>query len=212
MQVRLALMRPQYIIHNVIKNKLVLSNPEYRATVFGTFKDQMCMNSSKSLLCQHVVRPRLPSSILFAVGGWTGSHTNIIEAFDPRNDLWMRVAYPEDTPRANHGTVLLEESVYCVGGSDGVEVLSSVRRLALRTHTWHEVSPMHSRRCSVSVTVMDGCIYAMGGYDGHSILKTAERYDPRTNQWTLIAPMLEQRSDASCATLHSRVGEVNQII
>lgn len=216
MQVRLVLMSPLYIIRNVIENELVLSNPDYRATVLGSLNvimDEMSKNFSKSSLCHTAACPRLPSAILLAVGGWSGvSPTNIIEAFDPRNDLWTRVPYPHDSPRAYHGAVLLEGSLYCVGGFDGIERFSAVHRLDLRTNTWHELSPMHTSRCFVSVTVMDGCIYAMGGYDGHTRLTTAERYDPRSNQWTLIAPMHERRSDASCATLHGRVGEITQII
>lgn len=71
--------------------------------------------------------------------------------------------------------------------------------------TWHQVAPMHSRRCYVSVTVLNDFIYAMGGFDGYTRLNTAERYEPQTNQWTLIAPMHEQRSDAGATTLHDKV-------
>uniref|UniRef100_A0AAZ1XHW6 Uncharacterized protein n=1 Tax=Oreochromis aureus TaxID=47969 RepID=A0AAZ1XHW6_OREAU len=76
----------------------------------------------------------------------------------------------------------------------------------LTTHTWQELAPMHSYRCYVSVTAMDGYIYAMGGFDGYSRLNSVERYQPSTNQWTLIASMHQQRSDASCTTLHHKVG------
>ncbi|XP_017273103.2 kelch-like protein 10 [Kryptolebias marmoratus] len=207
--VRLALISPKYIIKNVIENEFVKSSPEYRATVLETLNlivDHMSKNFSKSLLCHSFARPRLPSSILLAVGGWTdGSPTNIIEAYDPRTDLWIRMDYPEHIRRAYHGAVFLNKSVYCVGGFDSVERFSTVHRFDLATHTWHEVSPMHSSRCFVSVTVMDEYIYAMGGYNGHSRLETAERYEPRSNQWTLIASMHEQRSDASSATLQNRV-------
>uniref|UniRef100_H3BX17 Kelch like family member 10 n=1 Tax=Tetraodon nigroviridis TaxID=99883 RepID=H3BX17_TETNG len=75
----------------------------------------------------------------------------------------------------------------------------------LNTGTWHEVAPMHYRRCYVSVTVLDGHIYALGGHDGTSRQKSAERYTPDANQWSLITPMHEKRSDASCATLNNKI-------
>ena len=38
-------------------------------------------------------RPRLPSEVLLAVGGWSGhSPTNIIEAYDSRADQWLNVS------------------------------------------------------------------------------------------------------------------------
>jgi len=210
MQVRLALMSPDYKIDNLFDNEVVKSNQECRMIVLKIlepFLDHMTRSYYKSITCQPLAPPRLPPALLLAVGGWSnGSPTNFIEAYDVRIDCWVNIAYTEQTPRAYHGAVFLDGSVYCVGGFDGVKQFSSVHRLELGTHTWQEVSPMHSSRCFVSVTVMDGYIYALGGYNGHERLQTAERYEPRSNQWTLIASMHEQRSDASCTTLHGRVG------
>ena len=86
-----------------------------------------------------------------------------------------------------------------------VDYFNSVKRFDPVKKTWHQVAPMHSRRCYVSVTVLSNFIYAMGGFDGYVRLNTAERYEPETNQWTLIAPMHEQRSDASATTLYGKV-------
>ncbi|KAM4562511.1 kelch-like protein 10 [Odontesthes bonariensis] len=207
--VRLALMSPDYITDNVVDNEVVKSNQECRMIVLKIlepFLDHMTSSYHKSTACRPLVPPRLPPALLLAIGGWSnGSPTNFIEAYDVRIDSWVNVAHTEQTPRAYHGAVFLDGSVYCVGGFDGVKQFSSVHRLELGTHTWQEVSPMHSSRCFVSVTVLDGYIYALGGYNGHERLQTAERYEPRSNQWTLIAPMHEHRSDASCTTLHGRV-------
>lgn len=64
---------------------------------------------------------------------------------------------------------------------------------------------MNARRCYVSVAVLGETIYAMGGYDGHHRQNTAERFNHRTNQWSLVSPMNAQRSDASAATLDSKL-------
>ena len=39
-----------------------------------------------------LTRPRLPHEVLLAVGGWTGSPTNLIEAYDSRADEWVSVS------------------------------------------------------------------------------------------------------------------------
>uniref|UniRef100_A0A8C4EEX8 BTB domain-containing protein n=1 Tax=Dicentrarchus labrax TaxID=13489 RepID=A0A8C4EEX8_DICLA len=208
--VRLALMSPEYIIDKVADNELVKASEECRPILLKTMEAMLDIRTrrfSDSSLCNPLARPRLPPDFLFAVGGWSGgSPTNDIEVYDVRADRWVNISNSEGVPRAYHGTAFLNGSLYCVGGFDSVEQYSTVDRFDLGLHTWHEVAPMHSCRCYVSVTAMDGCIYAIGGYNGRDRLETAERYEPSTNQWTLIAPMNEQRSDASCTSFGGKVG------
>ncbi|XP_068996663.1 kelch-like protein 10 [Embiotoca jacksoni] len=208
-KVRLALMVPEYVIDNVTHNEVVKACAECQMILVKTLEAMNDLRKnwfSESIICNFLTRPRLPTAILFAVGGWSeGSPTNTIEAYDVRADRWVNVINTDKTPRAYQGVAFLNGSVYCVGGFDGVVQFSTVHRFNLDAHTWQEVASMHSRRCYVSVTVMDGHIYAIGGYDGHNRLATAERYQPTTNQWTLIASMQDQRSDASCTTLHGKV-------
>ncbi|KAM9340226.1 kelch-like protein 10 [Symphorus nematophorus] len=206
-KVRLALTGMDYIEMNVLSNELVASKLDCVGVAQSALQICHMMTDKPTFVIYHpVARPRLPNTILLAIGGWSGGDpTNGIEAYDVNAGRWIDVTNDLERPRAYHGAVFLNGFVYCVGGFDRVEHFNSVRRLDLNTHTWHEVAPMHHRRCYVSVTVLNGCIYAMGGYDGHVRLSTAERYKPETNQWTLIAPMHEQRSDASCTTLNNKV-------
>ncbi|KAM9359147.1 kelch-like protein 10 [Symphorus nematophorus] len=208
--VRLALMSPEYLLENVADNKLVNASEECRPILLKAMEamiDIRTMRSSGSTLPNHLARPRWPSTILLAVGGWSvGSPTNAIESYDVRADRWVRIAHSEqEVVRAYLGVALLNGSLYRVGGYDGIEHFRTMDRFDLDTQTWQEVAPMHARRCYISVTVLDGYIYAIGGFDGDERLDTAERYLPSTNQWTMIAPMNEPRSDASCTTLHDKV-------
>ncbi|KAK9515820.1 hypothetical protein VZT92_026429 [Zoarces viviparus] len=190
--VRLAATSMECITENVSNNELVRASKECRPIL------------NRALLELH--RDISSDSILHTPAYCSGSPTNIIEAYNIRTDRWINVPNKdENAPRPYHGAVFLDGSVYCVGGFDSDEQFSSVHRFDLGTHTWQEVTQMHSSRCYVSTTVMDGCIYAMGGYDGHDPLRSAERYQPRINQWTVIAPMHERRSDASCTTINGKV-------
>ncbi|XP_076009804.1 kelch-like protein 10 [Genypterus blacodes] len=207
--IRLALMTPDYFMKKVRNNKMVMCNIECQDTV-KTAETLLNDGIVSSLGIYHpLARPRLPSSILFAIGGWIRNDiavaTNVIEAYDICTDRWVYVTDTQDAPRSNQGAVFLNGSLYCVGGHDGVEPLSSVQRFDLTTHTWHQVAPMKTQRCCVSITVLNGRIYAIGGYDIQSRLSTAECYDPETDQWMEIAPMHERRSQVSCTTFQGKV-------
>ncbi|XP_077580474.1 kelch-like protein 10 [Stigmatopora nigra] len=206
-KIRLALTSQEYITINVLTNQLVQNSRECLEMV--TFASRVINHmaaNSVSAYCNLVARPRLPSAILLAIGGWSGpSATECIEAYDVHANCWDYLFENMDQPRAYCGATFLNDAIYCLGGFDGTEHYNTVSRFDLRTRTWQEVAPMHSRRCYVSVTVLNGCIFALGGYDGHVRLKTAEYYRPETNQWTLVNSMHEQRSDASCTTLNDKI-------
>uniref|UniRef100_UPI003AADC43D kelch-like protein 10 n=1 Tax=Centroberyx gerrardi TaxID=166262 RepID=UPI003AADC43D len=212
-KVRLALMTSDYFMFNVKNNDLVEDSDDCKPIIINTLRAMCDLNMnrpSRSNYSNPLARPRLPSDILLAIGGRSvGTPTNAFEAYDARADRWVTVSNDEESTRAYHGAAFLNGFVYCVGGYDSADFSNSACKFNLVTRTWHQVAPMHSRRCCVSVAVLNGRIYAMGGYDGQAGLKTAERYEPETNQWTLIAPMHEYRSDACATTLHGKVGGFN---
>ncbi|XP_035385368.1 kelch-like protein 10 [Electrophorus electricus] len=205
---RMALMMPDHIMNNVKDNAVVKDSEDCKPFIINALRTMNDLNMngpSNTDFRNPLAHPRLPYTILLAIGGWSdGSPTNGGEAYDARADLWVNITQEEESPRAYHVAAYVNGLVYCVGGFDRIDYFSSVRKFNPETRTWHQVAPMHSQRCYISVAVLNGCIYAMGGFDGHVRLNTAERYDPVTNQWTRIAPMHERRSDASATTLHGK--------
>ncbi|XP_034397252.1 kelch-like protein 10 [Cyclopterus lumpus] len=208
-KVRLALMSMDYMWLKVLSNELVNTNTECLTMVRNALEAISHIRTSRPYvahLSNPLARPRLPNSILLAIGGWSSNNpTNGIEAYDIRADYWINVTNNCERPRASHGTAVLNGSLYCIGGFDREEHFNSVRKFDLSNRIWHEAASMCHRRCYVSVTVLGECIYALGGFDGCTRLSTAERYRPEANQWSLIAPMQEHRSDASSTTLHNKV-------
>lgn len=95
-----------------------------------------------------LARPRYPSEVLFAIGGWSGgSPTTIIETYDTKSDRWKCVL-DEDPygPRAYHRTVVLGSYIYVIGGFDGLEYFNSCRKFNTTTKVWEEVAPMNCKR------------------------------------------------------------------
>ncbi|KAK7896358.1 hypothetical protein WMY93_021683 [Mugilogobius chulae] len=208
-KVRLALINPEHFTQCIQSHILLQNNCATKAILRKTIQlmlDARTRGSNISLLPTYLAQPRLPCAVLVAVGGWSGnSPTNSIEAYDNRANRWVGVANSDETPRAYHGSVFLNGSVYLIGGLDGTTPFSTTHKYDLVNHTWQEVAPMHSRRCYVSVSLLDGFIYAMGGYNGELRLDTAEKYSPEANKWTVIGCMNELRSDASSTSFNGKI-------
>ncbi|NXW59122.1 KLH10 protein, partial [Eurystomus gularis] len=208
-KVRLARIQTEYFLKNVRTHDYVRDNEECKVLIIHTLMEMFNLNTHGPACLDFsnpLSRPRLPCAVLFAIGGWSGdSPINTIETYDARADQWVNVTCEQEGPLAYHGAAYLKDFIYIIGGFDGMDCLSSVKRFDPLQKTWQEVGSMHSQRCYVSVAVLNNNIYAMGGFDGHTRLNTAERYEPETNQWTMIPHMHEQRSDAGATTLHGKV-------
>ncbi|XP_021941807.1 kelch-like protein 10 [Zootermopsis nevadensis] len=105
----------------------------------------------------------------------------------------------------NHRTAVVGFDIYVIGGHDGDEVSNSCFCFNAVTKKCREISPMHVRRCCLSVAVLRGSVYAMGGEGNYETHRTAERYDCKANQWSWIAPMKIGRENASSAVLNGKI-------
>ncbi|KAM8883252.1 kelch-like protein 10 [Synchiropus picturatus] len=208
-KVRLALLNPDYIRIKVITNKWVKSDTDSLNIVDKATRiiHQLRTKGWNVKAQRHLVaRPRLPRSVLLALGGYNNTdRLHSIEAYDLRSDRWVTLTSTLEHPSVHHGVVFLNGFIYCIGGCNQGEYFNCVYRFDLKTSTWHEVACMHCSRYDTSVTTLSGYIYALGGSNERIQLRSAERYKPDTNQWSYIAPMYECRSKASCATLHGKI-------
>ncbi len=63
------------------------------------------------------IRPRIPHEIMLIIGGWSlGSPTNSIETYDSRADIWQNFAHCDKVPRAYHGSIVIGNCIYIIGG------------------------------------------------------------------------------------------------
>ncbi|XP_035211034.1 kelch-like protein 10 [Stegodyphus dumicola] len=209
--VRLGLLDTQYFMEKVKLHPFVENNESCKPIVIETIRFiwdlEMIEQKTQEVETPFLAIPRIPHSILFTIGGWSGgSPTNLVETYDTKADRWIRVPEADPSgPRAYHKLAVIGFDIYVIGGFDGNEYFNSCRCFNAVTKEWRNIAPMYSKRCYVSVATLDNLIYAMGGYDGHHRQNTAERYNYRTNQWSFITPMNIQRSDASASTLNGNI-------
>uniref|UniRef100_T1L3P7 Kelch-like protein diablo n=1 Tax=Tetranychus urticae TaxID=32264 RepID=T1L3P7_TETUR len=148
------------------------------------------------------IRPRIPGSIIFAIGGWQdGVPTSLIETYDYVTNKWFECKTGQRVPRAYHGIEVIGGVIYLVGGTNGAEILNTVNCFDPESRRWFQKANMYEQRCYVSTAVLDGQLYAMGGHNGLHRIRSVERYDLASNQWTRINEMNLARSDA-CAAIH----------
>ncbi|TRY73581.1 hypothetical protein TCAL_05038 [Tigriopus californicus] len=150
-------------------------------------------------------RPRIPSDFVLGIGGWNANPngpTTRVEVLNIRQQKWSlcpRLALPE--PRAYHGSIVLNKSLFIFGGYDGVDYLNDCIAFDLISKVWTQKPLMNDPRCYISAACVSGKIYAIGGYDGTQRLREVEAFDPVLNCWVSLSPMRFVRSDA-CAVAH----------
>ncbi|KAL4001457.1 CD84 antigen [Sarotherodon galilaeus] len=177
-KVRLALINPHYIMGILSGHEIVNRSKECRKILIRTVETMFDLKVSDHMLCNPLARPRLPSSIILAVGGCSkDSLINSIEAYNISANRWVNI------PNVS-------------------EVLQAYQGVAFVDGQGSRVAPMHACWSYVSVTTMDRYIYAMGGFDGTNQLTAIASMHKRrsdascttlhhkvADQWTLIRRM-----------------------
>jgi len=148
----------------------------------------------------------LPNGSILITGG--GISNAVYQAFivSSQNSNRLSVELVPKTPmnqtRKEHASVLLQNSVYVLGGYDGTlnSFLNSCERYDLETDEWKPVAPMWIAKCAFgATTVANRYIFAVGGYDGHERLNTIEKYDSKLDKWVLLDVQLKQPlSNSAC--------------
>lgn len=147
--------------------------------------------------------PLRGSQLIYVAGGYNGGYRqqslSTLEAFDPRRNVWIRLANM-GAPCSGLGACTLFGLLYTVGGRN-LSLQNNVESSALccynpMTNQWSAREPMNTPRNRVGVAVMDGCIYAVGGSQGSTHHSTVERWDPETNRWSFVSPMSVARLGA----------------
>ncbi|WKY10716.1 hypothetical protein Q1695_002798 [Nippostrongylus brasiliensis] len=159
---------------------------------------------------------RAPRDQLVMFGGWHSGRTHSrIDIFDAEKNDWKPLCDLSLVhPIAYHGSVVLNDELYVIGGTDGENHYSTVMKMNMRGE-WKEVAPMFETRTYISNSccVLDGMIYVCGGFDVRGLhqrrrndrLRCVERYDPKTNKWEKMPSMIQMRSDAAAVSAGGKI-------
>ncbi len=138
---------------------------------------------------------------LFTGGFWRsgagGPYTWVATAqlFNPATKVWTEAA-PMLTKRAYHTVVRLPNgNVLAVGGTDGMDILTSTEIYDPVANKWTPAASTHSPRGGSTATLLpSGKVLLVGGELAQLVgAKTVEVYDPALNTWAIVAPMSQGR-------------------
>lgn len=123
-------------------------------------------------------KPHRGTKLIYIAGGYKQHSLTSMEAFDPRNNAWLKLA-PMAQPCSGLGACVLFGLFYTVGGRN-LSMQSNVDSGALScynpmTNQWTELAPLNTARNRVAVGDLDGSIYAVGGSHGSTHQNTVER-------------------------------------
>ena len=145
--IRFGLMEKTFFDSEVIDNKQYMQLSRTRSGVQVLAKLDM---------------PRVPSELVFAVGGYTTKPTSSVEVFDTRSKRWSAPRTSPFPTHAYYGIAVQDGKLYVIGGF-GLEgqtnqFFQAAYCLDLSTKRWTNKSSMHNRRCYVSAVEFDGKI------------------------------------------------------
>ncbi len=131
---------------------------------------------------------------LYLLGGWDGERMRDevwrtqpqagAEAGDAAGaPLRWELAARLNTPASFFGAVVVNNSLYVVGGYDGQRALAEAAALDLTTGEWQRLPSMSTPRSGLTAIYDGMAIFALGG-GWTKAIDTHERYDAFANQWS----------------------------
>jgi len=126
---------------------------------------------------------------LYAVAGYTGKYTTILDCYDPETDTWEELPDVPLPARSYHTAVGYKGEVYVFGGSPGgssTQYLKDAYCYNVASKTWRRLADMPNPRASMASVVFKDKIYLLGGRNINSETPdySLMEYDPVLNTWT----------------------------
>lgn len=208
----------EFSAHQIWRDPLIMQNRQAQQQLaildrnhrdFLTGSGFLIVRDGFSLPCSvnpRQLRPRVPHSVLLAIGGWQqGQPTTLIESYDANCNLWFECQRRTLMPLAYHGIEYINGLLYICGGTDGSEILNELFTFdPIRGDCSQKVS-MRESRCYVSTSHLNGFLYAMGGHNGSQRMKSVERFDVANESWSHVQEMSVARSDASACVFNGKI-------
>jgi len=142
----------------------------------------------------------------FVPGAGTDATADLL-FFDLATGEW-RAGPALPGPRDHAAMVVLDDSLYLVGGYTGglTDPTDGVFRLDAPDGEWQEVGSMSTPRGALAATAIQGRLVALGGVDDTGeVLASVEVYDPDADRWTEAPAMSVPREHFGAAALDGRV-------
>ncbi len=123
------------------------------------------------------------------------------QVYESRPDKWQPLV-DLPGPLAGAAMVAADDSIFLLGGWDGVEMHDEVWKLAIGADgrpagNWQLFARLRSPRAFLGATVVEEELYVVGGHDGQQELSEADALDLATGDWRTLPPLSTPRGGLS---------------
>ncbi|MDT8447320.1 MAG: kelch repeat-containing protein [bacterium] len=139
----------------------------------------------------------------YLIGGWNGSYSNRVFAYDLERNSWNELA-PMKVARNHFAAVSVNGAIYVFGGhnQEQRDGLSSVEVYNPAANRWDTAPKLPTPRYNLTAEVVGGKIYVMGGLGGPQRL---EIFDPQTETWSRGEDLHTPRYRHTSASIEGKI-------
>jgi kelch-like protein 18 len=148
-----------------------------------------------------------------SIGNWiyvpggrtaTGDATDIVEAFDPLEQVWRQVS-PLPMPLYTFALAVFRNEIYLFGGRNDQGYANATLIYNPDQDSWRQATPMPTKRAYAAAATLGSRIYVVGGFDGQHEQSTCEVYSPETDTWETCEPLTQGRGGLGLAGVANRL-------
>lgn len=135
---------------------------------------------------------------LFDRGPKAPGRIDLVEAYDPATDTWVKRA-DMPTKRDGFGIGIVNNHIYAIGGGGWPQVgaggpfLTVIEAYDPKINRWERKNEMPALKLAFSTVVLEDVIHLIGGFTWQNrvpqYLATVDIYNPETEEWSDIPPM-----------------------
>ncbi|XP_009464662.1 PREDICTED: kelch-like ECH-associated protein 1, partial [Nipponia nippon] len=163
--VRCHSLTPHFLQMQLQKCEILRADSRSKDYLAQIFQDLTLHKPTQVLPCR---TPKV-GQLIYTAGGYYRQSLSYLEAYNPRDGSWIRLADLQ-TPRSGLGGCVVGGLFYAVGGRnnspDGNTDSAAIDCYNPMTNQWSPCAPMSVPRNRIGVGVIDGMIYAVGGSHG----------------------------------------------
>lgn len=163
--VRCHSLTPHFLQMQLQKCEILRSDSRSKDYLAQIFQDLTLHKPTQVLPCR---TPKV-GQLIYTAGGYYRQSLSYLEAYNPRDGSWIRLADLQ-VPRSGLGGCVVGGLFYAVGGRnnspDGNTDSAAIDCYNPMTDQWSPCAPMSVPRNRIGVGVIDGMIYAVGGSHG----------------------------------------------
>jgi N-acetylneuraminic acid mutarotase len=132
------------------------------------------------------------NGVLYVAGGYNGTQTSTLWAYNPTTDTWGTLAPMPDGRYQGDGAGVINGQLYVAGGWDNTYSWLPHRELFVydpATNSWSSKANMPILSACGASGVINGKLYVTTACDGYSGARNfLHVYDPATDTWSSLAP------------------------